>query len=234
MEVISAKEEKISIDGKEVEALIYCVHIKISDLNHRAGQMIRHISDMSWIDKLGAVERLSFEARAERTVIKLVKLIKQRSKNKLTEDFGEFLVSDSAQDVLVKQFDHIKVPLAELLKEKVSGNPGFDFHTESASNLISFGEAKYSGTINPHGKALSQIVEFIDKKKDEAELVDLQHFVTSNAVDNFMKGRKSYSAAFSINSNKPNRIMENALTSEFINKILDHPEIYLVGVEVDA
>ncbi|MBL0255080.1 MAG: hypothetical protein IPQ27_08970 [Chitinophagaceae bacterium] len=45
----------------------------------------------------------------------------------VNEDIGEFIVSYSAQLALEIEYSHQRIPLAELLKEKVLGNPGFDF-----------------------------------------------------------------------------------------------------------
>lgn len=234
MELVSLKIEDMSDYGKTSKGVVYSAHVRIHDIESRADEMVTSLSDTSWIANLGAVEKVSYAARAERTVVKLVRLITERVDNQMTTDFGEFMVSDSAQSLLNNELDHNKVPLAELLKEKISGNPGFDFHTESSTNFIAFGEAKYSGEANPHGKALSQIVKFIGLKKDIAELTDLQHFVSEPAVNNTLQGIKAYAAAFSINNSDPQLIIQNALKSKFIDDLLDFPELYVIGVEVNA
>src|SRR5690606_32332872 len=121
---------------------------------------------------------------ANKTIARLVNEILTKVENEVTEDFGEYLISDVAQNVLHTSFKHAKVPLAELLKEKLSNNMGFDFHTENRGSLIVYGEAKYSGSISPYANALTQIAEFIVDEKDMAELLHLRKFVTEDAANN--------------------------------------------------
>lgn len=232
MQIISAKEEDMSVYGKVARGRVFSVHVKINDVPALAKELIAIISDTSWIDKLEVVERVSFTARAERTIRKLVDKVFSKVEDPLSSEFGEYLISSTAQRALVDKHSHQHVPLAELLKEKVSGNPGFDFHTESESQLIAFGEAKYSGTDNPHRAALEQISSFIELHKDKAELIILKPFVTNYAVNNFVAEKRAFVAAFSINSDSPETIIGNALGSPAIDDLLEHPEVYVIGIEV--
>jgi hypothetical protein len=234
MEIISIKKEDMSEYGKSTTASVYSAHVKIKDIEHRATEMIEIISNTSWIDELNAVAKSTFKARAQRTIIKLVEQIASRIENEITAEFGEFMISESAQSTLDTQFEHTKIPLAELLKEKITGNPGFDFHTESKTQIICFGEAKFSGSINPHSKALNQIGEFIELEKDSAELIILANFASEEAVAKSLEGKRAYVAAFSINSNNPETIIKNALKSEAIDPLLKFPEVYIIGIETDA
>lgn len=213
-----------------VSIKVHSILINIDNIKDRASEMISTIQDTCWLQELNPVAQLSYEARAERTIDKLVNKILTKVEDEITEEFGEFMISASAQDVLVSEFNHIKVPLAELIKEKISGNPGFDFHTETNQNLIAFGEAKFSGNINPYRNALEQIRSFIDLKKHDAELIDLQNFVSKEAVSNHFDKKNAYIAAFSINSDSPEKIIENVLNSTYLDDILDQEEIYLIGV----
>lgn len=234
MEIVSLKKEDMNEYGKIAKGIVYSAHVKINDIEARATEMVTSISNISWIRELDAIEQASYSARSKRTIKKLVELIVNRVENQITDELGEFMVSKTAQSTLINNLNHKEVPLAELLKEKDTGNPGFDFHTETTTDFIAFGEAKYSGKRNPHGKALSQIVKFIGLEKDTAELTDLKNFVSKIAVNNSLKGKKAFVAAFSINSDKPEDIIKNALKSKFIDHLLDFPEIYIIGVEVNA
>ena len=142
------------------------------------------------------------------------------------------MISDTAQLSLELEHLHTKVPLAELLKEKVSGNPGFDFHTESDRNHIMFGEAKYSGGITPRAKAINQITDFITLEKDNAELIILENFVSEEAIKNAEEEKKGYVAAFSLNSDNPDLIFINALNSDAIISLFAYPELYLIAIQV--
>lgn len=234
MEIISFKNENMEDYNKTVDCDVFSIHVKIHDIGIRAKEMIAILSDKSWINELDIIPRKSYEARAERTIDKLINDILNKVVSTVTAEFGEFLISSTAQDSLEIKYSHTKVPLAELLKEKVTGNPGFDFHTESHTNLIAFGEAKYSGSINPYRNAMEQIADFITLKKDDAELVDLQYFVSDESIENIKKDKKAFIAAFSINSQNPIDIFSNALSSTYIDDLLAYDELYLIGIEIDA
>lgn len=220
--------------GVTTDCDVYAVHIRVDDVDKRAEEMIKTISDTSWISKLNAITKAAFEATSSRTIEKLVDNVNNRVVgDSITEDFGEYMVSDTAQCALESLLKHSKVPLAELIKARITGNEGFDFHTECKKSLITFGEAKYSGTKSPYAKALRQILEFIDLKKDNAELIVLMHHVSESAAAKCVKGEKAYAAAFSINADKPMTIINHALTSDHSAKLMEHKSLYLIGVEVD-
>ncbi|HHX8650387.1 TPA: hypothetical protein ACVO32_004271 [Vibrio diabolicus] len=227
--------EHLEFDATENDskASVHAVLVKITCIEEKAGEMIETIQNVCWLQDLNPVAFASYKARAEKTIKKLVENILTKVTDELTADFGEFMVSDSAQKALEEQFSHIKVPLAELLKEKLSGNPGFDFHTQTHTKLVAFGEAKFSGSINPYKEALTQISDFIELEKDSAELIDLSHFVSSEAIEKALQNDKAYVAAFSINSDNPQKIITNAFNSEYMKALMQHNEIYLVGVCVN-
>lgn len=232
MQVISASKIDIGAYGKTSAGDVYRVHVKVKNIKNRADDIINSISNSCWISKLGLVEQASYSARAKKTVIRLVDNILSKVDDVVTDEFGEYLVSQTAKDTLSYNYEHLSVPLAELWKEKIAGNPGFDFHSESKSNMIAFGEAKYSSKINPHTIAVKQIVFFVENKKDIMELVDLQHFVSKQAIDNAMQNKKAFVAAFSINGKNYNQIFDTVIKSNIIDPLLNYPELYLIGVEL--
>jgi len=212
---------------------IHVIHVKINDVNARAKEMVRIISDTSWIKRLDSIGKATFKARAEKTIVRLVNEVIAKVEDTVTSEFGEYMISDTAQCVLAKKCGHKKVPLAELLKEKVVGNMGFDFHGETTGQLIAFGESKFSGSDNPYTEASVQILEFIDEKKDLAELLILRAFVSRKSLKNIVNDKKAFAAAFSMNSTNPTLIFENALRSDSIKQLFRYPELYLIGVEVN-
>lgn len=234
MDEFVVKKVDMTDHGKAPHPNVHTIIIKVKDIDARASNMVAMLTDTSWLNKLAPVEKATFSATSKRTIVKLVELIKARANDEVTADFGEFMVSDAAQNALQDCLNHSKVPLAELLKEKISGNPGFDFHTESSLNHIAFGEAKYSGVNNPYPAAINQIIEFIALEKDSAELNIIQNFVSQNAIQNSLAGKRAYVAAFSVNGQNPNRILANALECKGMDELLKFPEIFLIGVQIDA
>lgn len=213
MKLLHFSETNMSDFEPAAKGKIFSLALEISDLENRVEEMLEIALDTSWLDPLGVIDKPGYKARSKKTIDKITNDILKNVGSEMSEEFGEYMVSDAAQTALKEHLKHLRLPLAEFIKEKISGNPGFDFHTECTSATIAFGEAKYSGVSSAHGRALKQINEFIIDEKDIQELPDLQKFVTKAAAMNAVYGTKSYSAAFSITSNNINKIMDNALNS---------------------
>ena len=200
--------------------------------------ILAEINDNSWIAKLGIVEQISYQARLQSTAKSIMDdCIKFNDDSGVNiYDYsvvGEYIVSKEGRKALTEQFSHAPVPLAELWKEKKSGNPGFDYHSESQTSLLIFGEAKYNSTANPYSDAIDQVEGFIDSGKDRMELVDLKNFVSQTAVQNFISGKKGFSIAFSIHSQTPKTIINNAIKYQNANNIASYDEYYIVGVQIN-
>lgn len=229
LKVLNMSEIDPNSDGK-----IYSIAICISDLSERITEMYNAVTDTSWLSQLDVVDKMTYQARSKPTIDKVVNEILNNVETTVSVDFGEYMVSDTAQSALREYLQHFRLPLAELIKEKISGNPGFDFHTESPNAILAFGEAKYSGVQNAHSKALRQIKEFIIAKKDVQELGELRKFVTEIAIQNAANGKKSYCAAFSIVSEDIQAIMQNALDSNYLLELTCFETVFLIGVKVNA
>lgn len=231
MKIVSSEIVDMTKYGNDTNCLVSIIHVKILDINKRAKEIIDTISAKSWITRLGPIDQIAYEARAAKTIKKIVEDILNKVTDKVTEDFGEYLVSDSAGNALIEAYQHNKITLAELWKEQMSGNPGFDFHTESATNLIVYGEAKFKTDGSPYTIAIEQIVKFIEDKKDLMELVDLQHFVSKTALENAQNDKKGFIAAFSLNAVNHAKIFENALKLPRLKELTKFSELFLIGVE---
>lgn len=210
---------------------INCLHIKIKDFKPIVKEFEAYISDTSWINGLDEISKITFKVNAQKTIDKIVNEIIAKIVTGVNEDIGEFIVSYSAQHALNIEHSHKKIPLAELLKEKILGNPGFDFHTISTNNYLVFGEAKFSLDSTPRAKALEQIEKFINDR-DSAELRWLEPFLDLTTRANIIKNEKGYAAAFSFNGTNIVTILNNALASAPINEIIKHKELYLIAVEL--
>ena len=176
--------------GYADDVVIYRARVKVSDVGSQAQEMIDTISDTSWLNSLSLVSKHTYAARAKGTIEKLVNGILQKVQDTVTEEFGEYLVSSSAQQAVKQKLGHKPFPLAELLKEKITGNPGFDFHTESHTGYITFGEAKYSGSSSPYANALTQILQFIGEGKDTMEFEIVENFASEAAIAKALAGEK--------------------------------------------
>lgn len=232
MTIVSHKQIPTSYFSFNNSCDIFLSHVQVTDIQKQATEMITMLSDQSWISDLGILEEASYQARAQRTINYLITSVLSHIANTVSSEFGEFLVSTTAQNFLVTNAFHKKIPLAELFKEKVIGNPGFDFHTEHPLEFIAFGEAKYNAKNSPYTIAFEQIVSFIEKGKDIAELADLKHFVSKKSALNALANKKAFVAAFAINGKQPSNILQNALDAVPEDVLLQYPALYIIGIEI--
>lgn len=116
-------------------------------------------------------------------------------------------------------------------KPQLKQNEGFDFHTVCTLDYINYGEAKYSLTVNPHGKSLSQTKRFFSEEKHYRDRVHLVNLVSDGAIKNLDDDLYGAIIAFSINSKNVQQIFENAIEKIEekieLNKVA---KIYMVGV----
>lgn len=231
IKIIKKECKKIERENVLSECLVFCIHAKVSNQAKIIEQVIRNISDSSWINDIDSyAKKKSFEVRVEKTTRKIVDDILMKVDDCITKEAGEYVISDSAQEILKQEFLHKKIPLAELFKERVKGNGSFDFHMEKIDSHIIFGEAKYSSKKNPHSDAINQIVDFINRDMDVSDLVDLEGIVSDKAIHNF-ENKRGYAAAFSLNRNFKN-IFKAIMNNENINSLLKYEELYLVAIEI--
>ncbi|TCK59929.1 hypothetical protein [Seleniivibrio woodruffii] len=223
------------IDIAEIPKNASLYEVTISDITPVIGQIITDMLDTSWINKMDIIDRKAYEAKAIPTIDKIVNNIFKKINNEVTEDAGEYLISFVAQYSLESECEHKRIVLAEVFGKRVSGNSGFDFHTECSQNVLSFGEAKYSSNNNPYDNAINQINTFIKDKKDDQDLSDLRHFVSKESLKNYTdNGKKAYIAAFSLNAVNKISIFKKVLDHKDFKKLLKYHHVYVFGIVTNA
>jgi hypothetical protein len=233
MEIISFVQHDLEEEvGIKTNCKVYSIHCKIDDLPKETKEIINILIDTSWSSKLVPADYISYNARAKITIDKIVNDIIKKVDSKVTPEFGEYLISLSAGKALEINNEHKRLPIAELWKEKKSGNPAFDFHTECPNERLFFGEAKFNSTSNPYKDAIDQIQDFIKDAKDDKELSDLKNFVSSSTIENYINKKKGYIAAFSLNTDNSTLIFKNIIKGDYLIEILDYDELFLIGIQV--
>ena len=210
---------------------IVVLEVLIDDIKSYAEKMVSIVQSESWISRLSISDRVSYTSRFNKTRDKLVSIFKE-GLSPISAEFGEYLVSIVSQNTLMLIKNHTEIPLSELFKEKISGNPGFDYHSLDPDEVLVFGESKYSSNSNPYSEAINQCLDFIVAEKDNMDLVHLKNFVSEHAVDNFaLYSKKYYSVSFSITSDNSKIIFNHAFLSA------SHFEIYkkwfIIGVKIN-
>jgi hypothetical protein len=217
---------------------IHYLDIEVNNIAADAQNLITIISNNSWITNLDPIARATFETKVQNTASVLVQLFNsQIGQSNVAEEFGEYMISMHSAESLRIQLGHKVFPLAELWKEKVKNNHGFDFHTETPNNTLAFGEAKYKSSGNAYITASEQVVRFIspDEKKDYGDLLFLQKLGASNtAVNNLLNNNKrSFILGFSVNSTNIALIQKNSLENANVISLAGvADELFLIGVHI--
>ena len=210
------------------------IRINPYPLNDTLKLIYNEILNKAWINKYKKdIIRKSIEERVNRTIEKISNKLKLCENDIIASEAGEYIISILGKQALSNNLNYIHIPLAELWKEKSSGNPGFDFHSESTNNKIIFGEAKYICGGNAYNSSLSQINDFISLKKDLMEIVDLDNLVSDSSIINFENNRKGYAAAFSSTKIPDAKLIDNICKNPSFQKLLIYDELLLVAVDIN-
>lgn len=225
-------EEYTSDDGFKVRF----IRVVVNNVEPAVKSIIESIADTSWV--VGLVDDLvkqSFLACAKPTINKLSQDLTSAIDNSTTNEIGEYVVSVVARHIIEATYNYRALPLAEIIKEKVLGNPGFDYHHESGGFVLLFGEAKYKTGVNAYNSALKQVAGFIKSGKDMKEVAVLDYFLSSDTKTNLANGKKGYSAAFSTkNKSFDSQILINNIKNNtYFNELLKHEELLIVAVDVN-
>lgn len=222
----------ISDKGYSLSNVIF-IRIEPSDLKVTINDIISSLNNLSWIETFDEEYiKNSFKIRANATAEYLSSQLKHFQQDKVTTEIGETVVSELSRLAIVNELDYLDIPLAELFKQKLSGNHGFDFFSETLSQFIVFGEAKYVSKSNGYGRALEQIERFIMEERDTSDLNDIDKFVSKISLNNHTQNDKAFACAFSATRIETETLIEHILNNANFNKIKHHKEIILIAVNV--
>lgn len=209
------------------------IRVEPIDLQATLGDIIKTLNDLSWISRFDEqYVREGYTERALPTVSFITEKLIASSSERVSEDAGEYVVSELSRSAIVNQLKYTSVPLAELYSKQVSGNPGFDFHTQNDCETLIFGEAKYLSSRNAYGSGLSQVVEFVENNKDLKDIPDLRDFFCKTALEKATKGTKGFAVGFSAKTTSSNTLISNITKNQDYKKLLIYEEIILVAVNI--
>jgi hypothetical protein len=154
-------------------------------------EVFESLSDLSWIKSFDQeYVQNAFKTRAEATVKYIGEKIIKSDASEITSNSGEYVISELARRAIVDKLNYLDIPLAELIREKIVGNHGFDFYSENKNDVILFGEAKYNANQNSYGSSFEQIVRLELEKRDVSDLLEVDRFCGEKARQNFTSGQK--------------------------------------------
>ncbi|MCH5340740.1 MAG: hypothetical protein J1E01_04675 [Acetatifactor sp.] len=220
------------IDVENYNNILF-IRIDPEDLAVTLKDIIVSFSDMSWIARFDKPYiRDSFMIRADASAQYLAEKMQKSIDDKIIKDSGEYLVSELARQALVYKLNYLDVPLAELFKEKVSGNPGFDFYSANSNNIIIFGEAKYNSKQNAYGAGMEQVDRFIREGQDISDLNDIDNFFDEKSLELASVGEKAYAIAFASKVTTSEKIIEGIISNQYYKNIAMHKEVIYLAVNV--
>lgn len=209
------------------------IRVEPIDLQATLKDIINTLSDLSWISRFDEEYiRESFTVRALPTISDITKKLTASSSDKVSSDAGEYVVSELSRNAIVSQLNYLSVPLAELYSKQVSGNPGFDFHTQNDCEILIFGEAKYLSGRNAYGTGLKQVVEFINDRKDIKDISDLRDFFSPATLEKVSQGTKGFAIGFSAKEISSDTLINNITNNHDYKVLLAYEEIVLVAVNI--
>lgn len=209
------------------------IRIQPTDIKMTLREVFNSLSNLCWIDSFDqSYMKNSYKQRAERTIAHIANNIITGCEDKITEDSGEYVVSELARKSIVETYNYLDIPLAELFKKQKRGNPGFDFYTENTCYTILFGEAKYKSHTNAHASALNQLNKFEQAKSDIEDLVELKEFCSEAALINADKGQKGYIAAFSATQIKTSVLIRHIVKNNDFKALSKFNELICVAINL--
>lgn len=241
MDIISLTEhvqvqvsQDIVVDGSD--ATVHFLRVEVKNIAPAVQSIIQIVADTSWVAGLvDDMTKQSFLACAIPTIQKISSELKSAINNGATADVGEYVVSVVARHIIEAEYGYVALPLAEIIKEKVSGNPGFDYHHEKEGLVLIFGEAKYQTGKNAHNSAFKQVVDFIKLQKDLKEANSLRDFVSDTTKTNLANGKKGFSAAFSTSGKSfdGEQLLHIIKQNPHFKSLLGHEELLVVAVDIN-
>ena len=210
------------------------IRINPENLKDTLADILKTLMDLSWLSHFDEdYMKSSFKQRAEETIADIQTKFTNSSDDKASKEAGEYVVSELARRSLLNQMGYLDIPLAELVGMKVSGNAGFDFHSQNNStNTVIFGEAKYNSRQSAYDPAIKQVAEFIEAKKDIKQLADLKPFCSPEALTRANNGLKGFAIAFSAKSTSSDDLINNIMAHSKFCELSKHVEIVMVAVNL--
>lgn len=219
--------------GESENNRVFFLRIDPEDIAVTLRQILGVLFDCSWISKFDkGYTQASFLRRVEPTLVDIKQKLLAADPDSISQDAGEYVVSELAREAIIQQLSYLDIPLAELYNKKKAGNPGFDFHSQTTDEIIIFGEAKYLKDRNAFGSSLAQIVSFIAEEKDVKDILDLEHFCSEPALSAASEGKKGFAAAFSAKHTSSDDIIKHIQQNENYRELVKYEELLLVAVNI--
>lgn len=239
-ESLPLKVRRISdADDERKRIFYYAVEIE-GEVEEFVGAVMEILHQMSWMHDL--VQDCDMEdvyRRNAQMTIRAIDRAMKRAKAEpdnvdgLAAEFRELAVSLCSQAALRMKRAVRVVPLAELLKEKVRGNPGFDFHVVEPNGVAVFGESKYRRAGRGYAEALKQVADFLREEKPIADIAVLRDFVSRDTLEMLRRGRFEIGIGFSTAGADQRSCKDSLVTLRQKHALLPGKTLLVIGINND-
>lgn len=220
------------IDNSSGRKVIF-LRVDPEDIAVTLHDIINALFDLSWIRNFDQeYVRNSYQTRAEATAQYLSKNILKQAEDEVTESAAEYIVSEIARETIVSELKYKDIPLGEIFKEQVAGNPGFDYFSQTLDEIVVFGEAKYLAAQNAYGSGMKQVARFIKEKRDLSDLVDIDKFFSAFALNGVAHGNKAFSIAFSAKETTTDSLVKHIKSNKNYEELAKYKELIFVAVNI--
>ena len=185
-------EQKFYLRGDASGFSLIAIYISITSIELLVISVLEILENASWMSGMYDDDyKIIAEHNASITKEKILPKIREcKNEDKiLNETFKEIAVSICSQSAMRRELHCDVLPLSELLKERVSGNGGFDFIVVLPDSVVVFGESKYRTANNACTEASKQVIKFIKNGKHISDLSIVKMFY-SELVSKCLKGEK--------------------------------------------
>ena len=215
-----------------IEPNVRLIRIQPNNLRITLGYILASLSSKCWISQMSEELRQAYEVRAQGTIDKLNEGFTNGTDSEIISNTGEYVVSELTRSSIVNELHYLDIPLGELFKQKISGNPGFDIFTVNLNEQILFGEAKYVANKNAYNNAIKQVNRFIAEKRDLTDLPDLIQFNIHNAISKASNGDRGFIAGFSSTTRSDADLVLRIKDNDAYKALPKDKEIICVAVDV--
>lgn len=221
------------IDNVIIEPHIKFLRINPTDIKVTLRNVLDSLMNKSWLSKFDKIYlKDSYEKRCDESIEHITLKIIKEDDSSVTTSSGEYVVSELSRSSVVETYEYLDIPIADIIKKQVTGNPGFDFYTLNKSKNILFGEAKYIAKQGAHLSALKQSYKFFIQQQHLTEIPDIQIFFCEESLSNCHKDEIGFIISFSAKSTSTTRLIELIQENENYNELKKFKELILVAVNL--
>lgn len=221
------------VDNQTIEPHIKFLRINPSDIKLTLKNVLDSLMNLSWLSNFDEDYLVdSYKLRCEQSIKHIATNIIKQNDSSVTRSSGEYIVSELARSCVVDTHSYLDIPIADLFKKQIAGNPGFDFYTLNSNKNILFGEAKYIAKQSGHLSALKQSYNFYTQKQHITEIADIQNFFCKESLANCKKDEIGFMVAFSAKKTTTKNFIDIIKKNPNYQELIKFKEVILIAVNI--